>query len=166
VALDATGPLTFASKHCEHCLVQRHQSHTTYLHHVLEGKLLGPANMVLSMATAFIENQDDDATRAAEQRKQDCELKALSRLMPTLRHDFPQLRLCLSGDALYACGRTLQLAKDHDCNYVLVFKEGRMSAVWQEFQTLLKECPENRVARRPVCLVLAASSKSIAGSRI
>jgi hypothetical protein len=43
----------------------------------------------------------------------------------------------------------LQLAKDHDCRYVLVFKEGRLSAVWREFQTLLKECPENRVEQHP-----------------
>jgi hypothetical protein len=149
VALDATGHLTFAERHCERCLVQRHASgHTTYMHQVLEAKLLGPANMALSLATEFIEDSDDNATLGTEARKQDCELKALSRLMPGLRHEYPQLRLCLSGDGLYACGRTLQLAKDHRCNYVLVFKEGRMSAVWQEFQTLLALCPENRREQR------------------
>src|SRR5262249_33275050 len=149
VALDATGHLTFAEKHCEHCLVQRHATHTTYLHQILEAKLLGPAAMALSMASEFIENHDDDATLDAEARKQDCELKALSRLMPTLRGDFPQLRLCLSGDGLYACGRSLQLAKDHHCNYVFVFKEGRLSAVWQEFQTLRNLCPKHRLEHRP-----------------
>jgi hypothetical protein len=149
VALDATGHLTFAERHCEHCLVQRHASgHTTYMHQVLEAKLLGPADMALSLATEFIENSDDNAMLGADARKQDCELKALSRLMPGLRCEYPQLRLCLSGDGLYACGRTLQLAKDHHCNYVLVFKEGRMSAVWQEFQTLLKLCPQNRLEQR------------------
>jgi hypothetical protein len=36
-ALDATGHLTFAAKHCEHCLEHRHASgHTTYHHQVLE----------------------------------------------------------------------------------------------------------------------------------
>jgi hypothetical protein len=149
IALDATSHLTFTKKHCEHCLVQRHATHTTYLHQILEAKLLGPADMALSMASEFIENRDDDATLGAEARKQDCELKALSRLMPTLRGDFPQLRLCLSGDGLYACGRSLQLAKDYHCNYVFVFKEGRLSAVWQEFQTLLNLCPENRLEHRP-----------------
>jgi hypothetical protein len=150
VGLDATGHLSFAEKHCEYCLVQRHASGTiTYHHQLLEAKILGPANMVLSMATEFIENSDDNAALAADARKQDCELKALSRLMPNLRRDYPQLRLCLSGDALYACGRTLQLAKDHKCNYVAVFKEGRMPAVWQEFQTLLALCPQNRLEHRP-----------------
>jgi hypothetical protein len=109
--------------------------------------------MALSMGTEFIENRDDDPTLGAtldvEARKQDCELKALSRLVPKLRKDFPQLRLCLSGDSLYACGRALQLAKDHHCKYVFVFKEGRMSAVWREFQTLLAECPQNRLENYP-----------------
>ena len=40
VALDATGHLVFREKHCEHCLVQRHATHTVYLHQVLEAKLL------------------------------------------------------------------------------------------------------------------------------
>ena len=128
--------------------MHEHATHTTYLHQVLEAKLLGPADMALSLATEFIENRDDNPSLGAEERKQDCELKALSRLMPGLRRDFPQLRLCLSGDALYACGRALQLAKDYTCNYVFVFKEGRMPAVWQEFQTLLTLCPENRLEHR------------------
>lgn len=150
VGLDATGHLSFAEKHCEHCLVHRHASGTiTYHHQLLEAKILGPANMVLSLATEFIENSDDNAVLSADARKQDCELKALSRLMPNLRREYPQLRICLSGDALYACGRTLQLAKDHKCNYVLVFKEGRMPAVWQEFQTLLQLCPQNRLEHQP-----------------
>ncbi len=85
VGLDATGHLSFTQKHCEHCLVYRHATHTTYHHQLLEAKLLGPANMVLSMATEFIDNSDDNAALSAEERKQDCELKALSRLVPNLR---------------------------------------------------------------------------------
>jgi hypothetical protein len=150
VALDATGHLVFRDKHCPRCLEYRQATHTVYLHQVLEAKLLGPADTVLSMATEFIENQDDDATLPADQRKQDCELKALTRLMPTLRREHPQLRLCLSGDALYACGRTLQLAKEHDCSYVLVFKEGQLPAVWADFQSLLPLCPKNILEHRPV----------------
>lgn len=149
-ALDATGHLTFGQQHCAHCLEQHHASgQVTYSHQVLEAKLLGPADLVLSLATEFIENSDDNVTLGAEARKQDCELKALSRLLPTMRRDYPQLRLCLSGDGLYACGRTLELARDYKCKYVLVFKEGRLPAVWREFQTLLALCPENRLEHQP-----------------
>jgi hypothetical protein len=143
VALDATGHLAFRRPHCPHCLVYRHATHTTYLHQVLEAKLLGPAGMTLSMASEFIENSDSNSALSGESRKQDCELKALSRLLPQLRGDFPQLRLCLSGDSLYACGRMLQLAKDHHCSYVFTFKPGHMPAVWKDFEALLKLCPEN-----------------------
>jgi hypothetical protein len=147
VGLDATGHLAFRQQHCPHCLVYRHATHTVYLHQVLEAKLLGPAGLTLSMASEFIDNSDSNDALSGEVHKQDCELKALSRLLPKLRHDYPQLRLCLSGDALYACGRTLQLAKDYHCNYVLTFKPGQMPAVWKDFQGLLTLCPQNILER-------------------
>jgi hypothetical protein len=150
VALDGTGHLCFRQRHCPYCLVQRHEKHTLYMHQVLEAKLLGPANLALSIASAFIENSDANATLKGDDFKQDCELKALSRLLPNLRHSFPQLPLCLSGDSLYACGRTLQLAKEHCCQYVLTFKPGHMPAVWADFQSLLPLCPENTLEHTTV----------------
>ena len=100
VAVDATGQLVFRDQHCPRCLEYRHATHSVYLQQVLEAKLLGPADTVFSIATEFIENQDDDTQLPADQRKQDCELKAATRLLPTLRREHPQLRICLSGDAL------------------------------------------------------------------
>ena len=91
VVLDATGHLAFRQRHCPHCLIYRHATHTVYLHQVLEAKLLGPAGLTLSMASEFIENSDSNAALSGEAHKQDCELKALSRLLPQLRRDFPQL---------------------------------------------------------------------------
>lgn len=148
IAADGSGYLIFRQRHCEHCLVQRHGETTRYLHQVLEAKLLGPADTVISIGTEFIDNRDladTPAQAAAEQRKQDCELKALRRLAAQLRQDFPQLRLCLSGDALFACGEGFQVARDYHLAYVYVFKEGRLPAVWADFQGLLQLCPEQRV---------------------
>jgi hypothetical protein len=147
IALDATGHVSFRRPHCPHCLVTKHEHYTLYQHQVLEAKLLGPASLALSMASEFIDNSDANLTLTGEDRKQDCELKALSRLLPVLRRDFPQLSLCLAGDSLYACGRTLQLAQDHGCAYVLTFKPGRLPAVWRDFQSLLTLCPENTLER-------------------
>lgn len=148
VAIDATGYLLFRTPHCDHCLTQQQGETTLYMHQALEAKLLGPADTVLSMGTAFIDNRDlAEATVGgdAERRKQDCELKALGRLLPQIRQDFPQLRLCLSGDSLYACGRSFQLARDHHMAYVFVFKPGRLPAVWADFQALLTLCPAQYV---------------------
>ena len=115
---------------------------------MLEAKLVGPAGVVVSLASEFIDNHDTADTPAGasgEQRKQDCELKALARLLPRLRQDFPQVPICLCGDSLHACGPVLQLAKDHKASYVLTLKEGRLPSVWQEFQSLLPLCPGNHL---------------------
>jgi hypothetical protein len=103
VLIDGSGYLVFGSKHCDHCLTQRHGETTLYMHQVLEAKLLGPARTVISIATEFIDNRDVRGTPAGasqERVKQDCELKALRRLAAGLRAEFPQVRICLSGDGL------------------------------------------------------------------
>lgn len=141
---DGTGMLCFHKRHCPHCLVQRHEKTTLYLHQMLEAKLLGPAGVVVSVGSEPIENSDHRAAAAkgksAEQVKQDCELKAFSRLAPRLKKDFPQTRFVLAGDSLFACGRVLQLARDHDWSYVLTFKPGRLKTVWTDFRALLPLC--------------------------
>ncbi len=58
VLIDGSGYLVFGSRHCDHCLTQRHGETTLYMHQVLEAKLLGPAGTVVSIATEFIDNSD------------------------------------------------------------------------------------------------------------
>ena len=112
--VDGTGVRCWR-RHCEHCLVPRHRSGTLYLHNVLEAKRRGPAGVVVSVDSAFIENDaaQEAAGKGAEAVKQDCALKAFSRLAPRVKTAYPQLQLVLAGDSLLACGRVLQLAKDH-----------------------------------------------------
>ena len=143
VAVDGTGLFSFRERHCDACLERKHKSGTRYHHQVLEAKLLGPAGVVVSIGTEFIENADASLSRDPEQFKQDCELKAFGRLAPQLKADFPQLRIVLAGDALFVCGAVLQIAKDNEWSYVLTFKEGRLPSVWGEFQRLKELCPEN-----------------------
>jgi hypothetical protein len=150
ILIDGSGYLVFRSRHCDDCLTQRHGDTTLYMHQVLEAKLLGPAGTVFSIATEFIDNRDARGVAAGasqEQVKQDCELKALRRLLAGLRAEFPQLRLCLNGDSLYACGEGFQVAKDYHCDLSYVFKPGRLPAVWEDFQGLLRLCPERCVER-------------------
>jgi hypothetical protein len=147
--VDATGLVCWRRRHCPCCLVQRHEHTTLYMHQVLEAKVLGPAGVVVSVGSEFIDNAEINMQgQDAEEIKQDCELKALSRMAPQLKRDFPQARFVLAGDGLYACGRTLQIAHDNDWAYVLVFKPGRLPSVWDEFQRLLPLCPRNIVKRQ------------------
>jgi len=147
--LDGTGLICFHRRHCEHCLVQRHGKQTLYLHHVLEAKLLGPAGVVVSLGSEFIENADaaDARGRSALEVKQDCELKALHRLLPRIKKDYPQLPFVLALDSLYACGPVFALAQELGWSYVVTFKEGRTPALWREFRALLPACPENVLER-------------------
>jgi hypothetical protein len=148
VIIDATGYLVFRHRHCDHCLTRQCGNTTLYMHQVLEAKLVGPGGMVLSIATEFIDNRDSagiPADASAEKRKQDCELKALRRLVVRLRQEFPQLPMCLSGDGLYACGEVFSIAKEYNLSFISVFKPGRMPALWQEFQTLLALRAEQKV---------------------
>ena len=142
VAIDATGWLSFDYPHCPLCLTQKQGDHTTYFHLVLEAKLLGPAGLAISLGTEFIEQQPDPKL-PADERKQDCELKALARFAPSLKQDFPQTPFCLTGDALYSCGTAIQIAKDHGWQYCFTFKPGRLPTAWDEFQRLLPLAPEN-----------------------
>ncbi len=41
IAVDGTGHLQFARRHCPQCLVQQHATHAVYLHMVEEAKLVG-----------------------------------------------------------------------------------------------------------------------------
>jgi hypothetical protein len=69
----------------------------------------------------------------------------LARLAPLLKEQFPQLKLCINGDGLYACGTALALITSRGWSYVLVLKPGRLPSVWQDFVQLLELAPGNRL---------------------
>jgi len=159
IAVDGTGYLRFHQPHCAHCLVHKNGSVVSYLHPVLEAKLVDPRGLALSVATEFIENPIPHRSLAApalatlseyETVKQDCELKAFARLAQSLKTDFPQTPFCLSGDSLFACGPVITLCEQNHWSYVLTFKPGRTPSLWQDFQGLLSLSPGNRLqCRRP-----------------
>lgn len=142
---DGTGHLVFGQRHGDRCLRQRHGDKTCYLHQVLEAKFVGPAGLVRSAGSAFIENEPGWEELPAEERKQQCELKAMDALAPALKQAYPQLKICWLGDALWACGRAFALAQAHDWSFVFTFKGGRLPALWREFQALLALVPHQVV---------------------
>jgi hypothetical protein len=62
--------------------------------------------VVVSLGGEFIDNADAAGRqgRNAEELKQDCERKAMARLLPRIKKDYPQLRFVLGLDNLYARG--------------------------------------------------------------
>jgi hypothetical protein len=145
-AVDGTGYLSFSHCHCSRCLTQKHSSgNVFYLHPVLEAKLLTSTGLAISLATEFIENPPGRTPADYQEQKQDCELRAFDRLAATLKTSFPQLRLCLSFDSLYGCGRAFAVCQKYHWHFVVTFKEGRTPELWQEFQALLKLSPKQEL---------------------
>ena len=144
-AVDGTGYLSFSHCHCPQCLTQKHASgKVSYLHPVLEAKLLTANGLAVSLASEFIENPPGRTPADYQAQKQACELKAFDRLAPKLKAAFPQLRLCLNFDSLYGCGRAFALCQQQGWHFVVTFKEGRTPELWKEFQALLKLCPAQK----------------------
>jgi len=132
IAIDGSGIMSFAERHCEHCLTKTSSvtEKTTYYHTVLEAKLVTDNGLSLSVATEFIENPGKNVT------KQDCERKAFYRLAPHLKKAFPQLPICLLLDALYAVEPVMEICEKYHWQYLINFKSGSMPAKYEEFVAL------------------------------
>jgi len=140
VAIDGTGHLTFNTKHCKHCLKKTKDEKVLYYYHpILEAKLILGNGMALSIATEFIENENENVS------KQDCEQKAFHRLAKQIKKDFPQLRICLLLDSLYPGEPIFKVCEDNRWAYLITFKEGTMPAVFKEYETLTSLAPKDRL---------------------
>jgi len=140
VAIDGTGMLVFARRHCAHCLTMTTKAgQTIYYHPVLEAKLVTPNGFAFSLLSEFIENPGEHPT------KQDCELKAFYRLAQRLKQRFPRLPICLSLDGLFAGGPTFTLCEEYHWKYVIVLQEDDIPYINEEFKALSQLTPENHL---------------------
>jgi len=131
VAVDATGTMSFAERHCEQCLHQSSKKgKTTYFHNVLEAKLITANGFAISLATEWIVNP------TGEYDKQDCERKAFARLAAKLKQLYPRLPICLSADGLYPYQGFFEICRTHRWAFILTFKDGNLPTVWEEVQAL------------------------------
>jgi len=141
IVIDGTGHLSFSKRHCEQCVQKKLKNgETIYCHSVLEAKLILPFGMALSIDTEFIENTDPLAS------KQDCEVKAGYRLLAKIKSKFPQLKICLGLDSLFANQKIMEIAEKYNWKYIINFKTGSIPTVAQEFEALLPLEPENRLS--------------------
>jgi hypothetical protein len=143
VAVDGTGQLVFHKRHCEHCLTSKAANgKTLYYHHVLEAKLVTENGFAFSIGTEFIENADPEET------KQDCELKAFSRLAKKLKSRFPRLPVCLLADSLYPCSRVFDICAVHRWEFILTLKRGSLPTVFEEYERLRDLATNQRAEHR------------------
>jgi len=137
IAVDGTGHLAFSHRHCPYCLTKEKDGKIIYYYHnVLEAKIVTEAGLALSCETEFIENNGLDA-------KQDCELKAFYRMLKRLKKKFPQLKICILLDSLYAADPVIELIEGYGWKYIITFKEGSMPDTYAEFENLKNLCSKN-----------------------
>lgn len=127
IVVDGTGMMKFRKRHCKHCLKAVHNKgeeneYTIYYHYVLEAKLV-VGEIVISIDSEFVENEDEHVT------KQDCEMKAFYRMAERIKKEYPKLPIIISGDALYACEPVINRCKENKWEYILRFKKERLRAL-------------------------------------
>lgn len=133
VVLDGTGLFHFKERHCENCLKRVVTNEdgtkvTTYYHKVLEAKLILADNIVISLGTEFIENENENVT------KQDCERNAAKRLLYRIKKQYPRLNICILGDSLYAAQSIMSICRNNNWRYILNCKSGSQKNIMADYE--------------------------------
>ena len=96
--------------------------------------------------------------------KADCERKAFDRLALRLKKRFPKLRICLVGDALYACRSLFLTCERNNWRFIATFKEGSWKDVSRNVDALLALERANHGPYRPTGW--QAHRRDAAGGRV
>jgi len=141
VVTDGTGIFSSSEYHCDQCLTQKHQDGSkTYLHNVVETKVITWSGLALSVMTEMQLNPKDGIYD-----KQDCESKAFKRLLPRLKQEFPQQRIVHLLDAGYCNGPMFKAIEALRHKFVCCFKPGSIPTLYQEALTLQELSAHNRI---------------------
>ena len=145
VVMDGTGLAKFNQRHCNNCLKRTYHKgqkdeYSIYYHYVLEAKLV-VGDIVISIDTEFVENEDEDV------EKQDCELKAFYRIAKRIKKEYPKLPIMISGDALYVCEPVVTVCTNNKWEYILRLKEERMKRLGEEIKGIEQAEKEEKVIK-------------------
>ena len=143
VVSDGTGIFSSSTYHCEQCLTQTHQDGSkTYLHNVLETKVISWDALALSLMNEMQLNPQD-----GRYDKQDCESKAFKRLLPRIKQAFPQQRIVHLLDSGYCNGPTFKDIQAVHHRFICCFKPGSIPTLYQEALILCGLNPQNRIVQ-------------------
>jgi hypothetical protein len=145
IAIDGTQKLTnralLSPEWQERVLNQGTEAEQTqYYVYVLEASLSFANGMTLPLLSEFLNYEEGDT----EHNKQDCEMKAFKRLTKRLKDQFPRLRIMLLLDGLYPNGPVFAICRRFGWQSMIVFKDGSLPTVWEEFNGLIKLERKNR----------------------
>ncbi len=151
VIIDGTQTYSGSRKLNDGCL-ERHYNKGTeeetvnYHSDVLEAKIVLGENLVISIASEFIENNGEDVEyqkdMSEEKRKQDCETKAFKRLAEKIKKAFPRLPIIVLADSLYASGPVMDICRGNRWDFIIRYKTGSIPSITEEYERI----PEKEVS--------------------
>lgn len=148
ISIDATGLMTIGEankKFFPNSVYRIYKKETeeenrVHLIYVLEAKLVCRNGFCISLGTEWIENQEE------EFKKQDCELRAFTRLASKLKKEYPRLPICIVGDGLYPNQNIFKICEDNQWDWIFTFKDGSLKSVWKEIGARIAESDFGQLA--------------------
>jgi hypothetical protein len=111
-------------------------------YYALEAKLVTGNGMGLSLATVFVETEE-------EYSKEDCELNAFYRLEKILKKRFPRLMLCILLDSLYANQNVLRICEKNNWGYFITLKDGSIPSLYGAAARQTGSFPQQSIDHSP-----------------
>ena len=138
IAIDGTQKFSRKYRFDEKALVRNRgkEGKEYYCVYILESVLILDNGMILPLFTEFLENEDGELDDGA--KKQDCELKAFTRLTDKIKKHIGKGRVTLVVDGLYASGPVVSRCKSFGWDFMITMKRGNLKSVWEDFDGLRK----------------------------
>lgn len=114
VAIDGTQYFSSKELHCDNCQEKHHENgNITYSHSMLTAVMVSPdKKQVIPMMLEPIIKQDGET-------KNDCENNAGERMLPSLRNNYPRLKMRILEDGLYSKAPHIRLLKELDFSFII-----------------------------------------------
>ena len=130
ISIDGTGVFRSDSVHCDHCCQIKHRTgKVSFIHQLLAAVIVHPAlKQVIPLAHEPIQQQDGT-------NKNDCELRALTRLLADLRREHPHMKLIVLLDGLYAAGPVIELLRKFNMEYIIMAKRKKLTKLFEKLDT-------------------------------
>ena len=137
ISIDGTGHYCSGKIDCPHCLTKKHRDGTVgYYHQLLAAVAVHPQQATVFPVECEAIVRQDGST------KNDCELNAAKRLIPSIRERLPNLDILVVCDALYDNGPFIRLLIKHEMRFIIGIKEG----------LILTEIPELKEQNKLTCV--------------
>ena len=133
LVVDGTGLSSHDYNLNNNCIIKSYKDgKKAYCKYVLECKLI-VGNIVISLDSEFIEND----ISLTNKEKQDCEIKAFTRMAKRIKKNYPKQKFIITGDALYATKPIIDICCKNNWKYIFNLND-RLRNVFKDFNDYIE----------------------------